>query len=114
MYFKLLIAGPRSAKDHKYSCVCLHSDRNPQERRGNLDRFKVVYKPSMNFVSRKNAEETIFCNHVNILFILKRKEFSVPQHGTQTCTTRNANRTHSHTHLHKHDQACAYLMQADL
>ncbi|XP_067930064.1 ATP-dependent RNA helicase DDX1-like [Watersipora subatra] len=32
--------GPRSSKDHKYSCVCLHSDRNANERRENLDKFK--------------------------------------------------------------------------
>ena len=36
-----LFVGPKAAKDHKYSCVCLHSDRNPQERRTNLDKFKV-------------------------------------------------------------------------
>lgn len=36
-----MIAGPGASKDHKYSCVCLHSDRNPQERRGNLEKFKV-------------------------------------------------------------------------
>jgi len=31
----------RSLKDYrKYSCVCLHGDRKPQERKGNLEKFK--------------------------------------------------------------------------
>lgn len=25
----------------KYSCVCLHGDRKPQERKGNLEKFKA-------------------------------------------------------------------------
>ena len=29
----------RAGKD-EFSCVCLHGDRNPQERRSNLDSFK--------------------------------------------------------------------------
>lgn len=33
--------GPKAKKGDKYSCVCLHSDRNPQERRSNLEKFKV-------------------------------------------------------------------------
>lgn len=31
--------GPKSNK-HKLSCVCLHSDRSPDERQRNLERFK--------------------------------------------------------------------------
>lgn len=32
--------GPDS-KGHQLSCVCLHGDRKPNERKNNLDRFKV-------------------------------------------------------------------------
>ncbi|PAA53121.1 hypothetical protein BOX15_Mlig022248g3, partial [Macrostomum lignano] len=32
--------GPRARKGAPYSCVCLHSDRKPQERKDNLERFK--------------------------------------------------------------------------
>ena len=28
-------------KGHQFSCVCLHGDRKPNERKNNLDRFKV-------------------------------------------------------------------------
>ena len=31
--------GPRANK-HRLSCVCLHSDRSPDERQRNLERFK--------------------------------------------------------------------------
>ena len=27
---------------NEYSCVCLHSDRSPQERKANLQAFKVT------------------------------------------------------------------------
>lgn len=35
--------GPDS-KGHQFSCVCLHGDRKPNERKNNLDRFKVKKK----------------------------------------------------------------------
>ena len=28
-------------KGHQFSCVCLHGDRKPHERKQNLERFKV-------------------------------------------------------------------------
>uniref|UniRef100_A0AAX7T9L2 ATP-dependent RNA helicase n=1 Tax=Astatotilapia calliptera TaxID=8154 RepID=A0AAX7T9L2_ASTCA len=34
--------GPNS-KGHQLSCVCLHGDRKPNERKNNLERFKVWY-----------------------------------------------------------------------
>ena len=36
----LLSSGPDS-KSHQFSCVCLHGDRKPNERKNNLERFKV-------------------------------------------------------------------------
>lgn len=33
--------GPK-AMVNEYSCVCLHSDRSPQERKANLQAFKVT------------------------------------------------------------------------
>ena len=38
--------GPRAAANHQFSCVCLHSDRKPPERRENLQKFKVWEDPS--------------------------------------------------------------------
>lgn len=38
-YFITMGGGPRNPK-HMFSCVCLHSDRKPHERKGNLERFK--------------------------------------------------------------------------
>nr|AFN70718.1 ATP-dependent RNA helicase DDX1 [Botryllus schlosseri] len=38
-YFTKQNGGPK-AKGHLYSCVCLHSDRRPPERRENLEKFK--------------------------------------------------------------------------
>ncbi|CAK9304419.1 unnamed protein product [Gordionus sp. m RMFG-2023] len=34
------MGGGTHAKNNPYSCACLHSDRNPQERRANLESFK--------------------------------------------------------------------------
>jgi len=34
-------AGPDRKSSHQLSCVCLHGDRKPQERKNNLERFKV-------------------------------------------------------------------------
>ncbi|XP_067131115.1 ATP-dependent RNA helicase DDX1 [Centruroides vittatus] len=34
------IGGGARNKNHFYSCVCLHGDRKPQERKGNLEKFK--------------------------------------------------------------------------
>lgn len=36
----LFCSGPDS-KGHQFSCVCLHGDRKPNERKNNLERFKV-------------------------------------------------------------------------
>ena len=36
----IMIAGPKSMVN-EYSCVCLHGDRRPQERKDNLQKFKV-------------------------------------------------------------------------
>ena len=38
-YFCQLGGGPR-VHQHELSCVCLHSDRRPPERRANLEQFK--------------------------------------------------------------------------
>ncbi len=38
-YFISLGGGPKAA-DHQFSCVCLHSDRAPNERTENLEKFK--------------------------------------------------------------------------
>lgn len=38
-YFNQLGGGPRN-KGNKYSCVCLHGDRKPNERKANLQTFK--------------------------------------------------------------------------
>lgn len=38
-YYFFLI-GPKANK-HRLSCVCLHSDRSPDERQHNLERFKT-------------------------------------------------------------------------
>ncbi|KAL3318297.1 ATP-dependent RNA helicase ddx1 [Cichlidogyrus casuarinus] len=38
--FVSLGGGPNAAKNSKFSCVCLHSDRSTQERKANFDRFK--------------------------------------------------------------------------
>ncbi|CAB1339735.1 unnamed protein product [Coregonus sp. 'balchen'] len=38
-YFILQGGGP-DKKGHRFSCVCLHGDRKPNERKTNLDRFK--------------------------------------------------------------------------
>uniref|UniRef100_T1J2C5 ATP-dependent RNA helicase n=1 Tax=Strigamia maritima TaxID=126957 RepID=T1J2C5_STRMM len=38
-YFNQLGGGPHN-KNNPYSCVCLHSDRKPQERKENLEKFK--------------------------------------------------------------------------
>ena len=39
--FFYCLTGPR-AMVNEYSCVCLHSDRSPQERKANLQAFKVT------------------------------------------------------------------------
>ncbi|CAF0788217.1 unnamed protein product [Adineta steineri] len=39
-YFIKQGGGPKS-NNHRLSCVCLHSDRNPDERQRNLERFKA-------------------------------------------------------------------------
>lgn len=36
--FSIFDSGSRQNK--KYSCVCLHGDRKPQERKANLEKFK--------------------------------------------------------------------------
>uniref|UniRef100_A0AAQ5YT15 ATP-dependent RNA helicase n=1 Tax=Amphiprion ocellaris TaxID=80972 RepID=A0AAQ5YT15_AMPOC len=41
-YFIQQGGGPDS-KGHQLSCVCLHGDRKPNERKNNLERFKVWY-----------------------------------------------------------------------
>jgi ATP-dependent RNA helicase DDX1 len=38
-YFIKMGGGPKSL-NHKFSCVCLHSDRSPKERSENLEIFK--------------------------------------------------------------------------
>lgn len=43
--FGVLSSGPDS-KGHQFSCVCLHGDRKPNERKNNLERFKVKKKTS--------------------------------------------------------------------
>ncbi|XP_071824062.1 ATP-dependent RNA helicase DDX1-like isoform X2 [Apostichopus japonicus] len=39
-YMKSLGGGPKAVPKHQFSCVCLHSDRKPPERRENLQKFK--------------------------------------------------------------------------
>ncbi|XP_063951383.1 ATP-dependent RNA helicase Ddx1-like isoform X4 [Lytechinus pictus] len=39
-FLMTLGGGPRALPNHQYSCVCLHSDRRPPERRENLQKFK--------------------------------------------------------------------------
>ncbi|XP_056437983.1 ATP-dependent RNA helicase DDX1 [Gadus chalcogrammus] len=39
-YFTQQGGGPEKNKEHLLSCVCLHGDRKPQERKNNLERFK--------------------------------------------------------------------------
>ncbi|XP_072024560.1 ATP-dependent RNA helicase DDX1-like [Amphiura filiformis] len=39
-FLMTLGGGPRARPDHQFSCVCLHSDRKPPERRENLLKFK--------------------------------------------------------------------------
>ncbi|XP_071785586.1 ATP-dependent RNA helicase DDX1-like [Asterias amurensis] len=39
-YLASMGGGPNSSADHQFSCVCLHGDRKPPERRENLQRFK--------------------------------------------------------------------------
>ncbi|XP_071488880.1 ATP-dependent RNA helicase DDX1-like [Diadema antillarum] len=39
-YLQTMGGGPRAKPDHQLSCVCLHGDRKPQERRENLQKFK--------------------------------------------------------------------------
>uniref|UniRef100_F6WNZ3 ATP-dependent RNA helicase n=1 Tax=Equus caballus TaxID=9796 RepID=F6WNZ3_HORSE len=41
-YFMQQGGGP-DKKGHQFSCVCLHGDRKPHERKQNLERFKVWY-----------------------------------------------------------------------
>ncbi len=43
--------GARNPKN-PFSCVCLHGDRKPQERKENLERFKVKIKK--NILPQKN------------------------------------------------------------
>ena len=38
--YTIIIVGPKSMVN-EYSCVCLHGDRRPQERKDNLQKFKV-------------------------------------------------------------------------
>lgn len=38
---KKALAGPNAKPNAELSCVCLHADRRPDERKTNLDRFKV-------------------------------------------------------------------------
>ncbi|XP_039274906.1 ATP-dependent RNA helicase DDX1-like [Nilaparvata lugens] len=38
-YFNQLGGGPQN-RNNPYSCVCLHGDRKPHERKSNLERFK--------------------------------------------------------------------------
>ncbi|XP_022108756.1 ATP-dependent RNA helicase DDX1-like isoform X1 [Acanthaster planci] len=39
-YMATLGGGPLAPVNHQYSCVCLHGDRKPPERRDNLQKFK--------------------------------------------------------------------------
>ncbi|KAI0980716.1 hypothetical protein GJ496_005693 [Pomphorhynchus laevis] len=39
-YFQRLGGGPQAPASHQFSCVCLHGDRNPGERKANLQVFK--------------------------------------------------------------------------
>lgn len=39
-YLQKLGGGPRAPPNHQFSCVCLHGDRKPPERRENLQKFK--------------------------------------------------------------------------
>ena len=40
-YFNVKGGGPRNPKN-PFSCVCLHGDRKPAERKANLESFKVI------------------------------------------------------------------------
>ena len=37
----------------EFSCVCLHGDRKPQERKGNLEKFKVFIQ-ELDFILTPN------------------------------------------------------------
>ena len=37
----ILLSGPSAKPNAELSCVCLHADRRPDERKTNLERFKV-------------------------------------------------------------------------
>ncbi|OQR75005.1 ATP-dependent RNA helicase DDX1-like, partial [Tropilaelaps mercedesae] len=39
-YFQTLGGGPKAPPDNEFSCVCLHGDRKPPERKANLETFK--------------------------------------------------------------------------
>ena len=45
-YFKQQGGGP-DKPGHQFSCVCLHSDRKPPERRSNLEKFKKNQVPEL-------------------------------------------------------------------
>ena len=42
-YFKQQGGGPKAAHDHQFSSICLHSGKKPQERKQNLQSFKVSF-----------------------------------------------------------------------
>ena len=48
---------------NEYSCVCLHGDRRPQERKDNLNAFKVS-KLLLSFVSLISVSLSISCCHL--------------------------------------------------
>ncbi|KAI4801683.1 hypothetical protein KUCAC02_019561 [Chaenocephalus aceratus] len=50
-YFIQQGGGPDS-KSHQLSCVCLHGDRKPNERKTNLERFKKKKNEKQNYVHR--------------------------------------------------------------
>ena len=42
-YFRQHGGGPKAAHDHQFSSICLHSGKKPQERKQNLQSFKVSF-----------------------------------------------------------------------
>lgn len=66
----LFHSGPDS-KSHQLSCVCLHGDRKPNERKNNLERFKVKeHKLYDNYDLMKSYYPPI----LNISLFVQRKE----------------------------------------
>ena len=63
--YTIIIVGPKSMVN-EYSCVCLHGDRRPQERKDNLQKFKVQQNLPLIFSAILNFVKTLIFSPITL------------------------------------------------